>query len=244
MGNAERSANLGTAVDDQKPKRGSSLGANSAEHEAPVDEAELIRRIFAGERERYYDLIAPYERKAYIVAFSILQNPAEAEDCVQDAVLNGLRHLDQFRGEGRFGHWLIRIVVNQAKLRLRKLRPQLQDSLDGYEPEDKDGVGYAPHVLGDWREVPSEALERKEVRCALVAAVEKLPEIYREVFILRDVEENDVVSTAQILGVSQAVVKTRLLRARLQLRDLLAPALKFGPNLRREWFKKGRNPWL
>jgi RNA polymerase sigma-70 factor, ECF subfamily len=209
---------------------------------AIASEDELIRRARNGEREIFYDLIAPHERKVYVIALSILRNEAEAEDCVQDAVLKALRHLDQFRGESRFGSWLVRITINEAKMRLRKLRPLLHQSLD--EPTDDEDGEYVPRTLGDWREIPSEALERAETREAIVCAVERLADIYKEVFVLRDVEGHDVATTAQILGISEVAVKTRLLRARLQLRDILAPLLKNSGIFSRQPFKKGRNPWL
>jgi RNA polymerase sigma-70 factor, ECF subfamily len=209
---------------------------------AATEEGQLIYRILAGERELYYELVAPHERKIYIIAFSILRNQEEAEDCVQDAVLRAWSHLHQFRGESKFGSWLVRITINTAKMRLRKLRPQLHESLD--EPDEDENGNYVPRTYGDWREVPSEALERKEVRELLVNAVESLREIYREVFVLRDVEGHDVATTAQMLGISEVAVKTRLLRARLQLKDILAPLLKGSGALRRQPFKKGKNPWL
>lgn len=205
-------------------------------------ESELIRRVLAGERELYYELVAPHERKVYVMAFSILRNEQEAEDCVQDAILKAWRHLDQFRGESKFGSWLVRITINEAKMRLRKLRPELHESLD--EPDENENGSYVPRTFGDWREVPSETLERKEIRELLVNAVESMREIYREVFVLRDVEGHDVATTAQILGITEVAVKTRLLRARLQLKDMLAPLLKNSGLFSRQVFKKGKNPWL
>lgn len=207
-----------------------------------AEEGRLIRRILAGERELYYELIARHERKVYVIAFSILRNEPEAEDCAQDAILKAFRHLDQFRGESKFGSWLVRITINEAKMKLRKLRPQIHEPLDeAGENEDGD---YVPRTFGDWREIPSETLERKEIRKLVVNAVKTLRQIYREVFVLRDVEGHDVATTAQILGISEVAVKTRLLRARLQLRDILAPLLKGCGTPSRQSFKKGKNPWL
>jgi len=207
-----------------------------------TEERRLIGRILAGDRELYFDLIAPHERKIYVIAFSILHNEPEAEDCAQDAILKAWRHLDQFRGESKFGSWLVRITINEAKMKLRKLRPQLHESLDEVG-ENEDG-GYVPRTFGDWREIPSEMLERKEIRELLVNAVQGLRQIYREVFVLRDVEGHDVATTAQILGVTEVAVKTRLLRARLQLKDILAPLVKGCGTPSRQPFKKGKNPWL
>jgi RNA polymerase sigma-70 factor, ECF subfamily len=206
-----------------------------------VEEAGLIRRILAGERELFYELIAPHERKVYVIAVSILHNESEAEDCAQDAILKAWRHLNQFRGESKFGSWLVRIAINEAKMKLRKLRPQLLESLD--EADENEDGGYVPRTFGDWREIPSEMLERKEIRELLVNAVSSLRQIYREVFVLRDVEGHDVATTAQILGITEVAVKTRLLRARLQLRDILAPLVKGCGTPSRQPFKKGKNPW-
>ena len=206
-----------------------------------AQEAELIRRILAGEKELYYELICPYERSVYVAAFSILRSEADAEDCAQDAILKAFRYLSAFRGESKFGSWLVSIVLNEAKMKLRKLRPGLYESLD--EPVTNDEGDYVPQLLVDWREIPSESLERREVRDILVRAVQSLPEIYREVFVLRDIEGFDVASTAQMLEVSEAVVKTRLLRARLQMRDRVAPHIKDSSVLSRSIFKKGKNPW-
>ena len=208
-------------------------------------EAELISRILAGERERYYDLIAPYQRVVYASALSLLHNETEAEDCAQDAFIKAFCHLHEFKGESKFGSWVVRIALNEAKMKLRKLRPGLYESLDlSRESDGGEEREYVPQVLQDWREIPSESLERSEVREIIERAIKSLPTIYREVFVLREVQDYDIATTAEILGVSDAVVKTRLVRARLQMRDLLAPMLKNSTLLSRQIFKRGRNPWL
>jgi RNA polymerase sigma-70 factor (ECF subfamily) len=208
----------------------------------PTTERELIARILAGERELYYDLIAPYERMVYVSAFSLLRNEAQAEECAQEAFLKAFRHLADFKGESKFGSWLVRVAINEAKLALRKARADLYESLE-QSVEGEDGE-YIPQSLGDWREIPSEALERKEIRILLERAVNSLRPIYRQVFILRDVQGLSAAEAAQLLSVSEAVVRTRLVRARLQLRDLLAPVVKDSHVLSRMPFRKGRNPWL
>jgi len=204
------------------------------------EESELIRRILAGERELYYALIEPYQRMTYLSALAVLRNEADAEDCAQEALLKGLRHLKDFRGESKFGSWLVRITLNEAKMKVRKLRPGQYESLDEADSEDSE---YVPRILSDWREIPSEALERKEVREVLHNAMQRLPKIYREVFFLRDVQNQDIATTAQILDVTEMVVKTRLLRARLQMRDMIAPLLKQSNVFSRLLFRKGANPW-
>src|SRR5258708_12731733 len=160
---------------------------------------------------------------AYVSAFSILRNEADAEDCAQEAILKALRHIAEFRGESKFGSWLVRITLNESKMKLRKLRPSQYESLD--EGSDSEDGEYVPDTLSDWREIPSESLERKEVREVLRDAIRRLPEIYREVFVLRDVQNQDIASTAQVLGFSESVVKTRPFRPTLQITHLVPPLL-------------------
>lgn len=204
-------------------------------------EAELISRILAGEKELYHDLIAPYERMVYVSVFSLLRNEEDAEDCAQEAFLKAYRHLSKFKGESKFGSWLVRVAINEAKMQRRKLRPELYESLD--KSIDHEDGEYVPLAFGDWREIPSEVLERKEVAQVLRKGIDRLPEIYWQVFILRDVQGLSVTETAKLLEVNEAVVKTRLLRARLQLRDMLVSVLKDSNVLSRQAFKKGRDPW-
>ena len=183
---------------------------------------ELILRILAGERELFHDLIRPYEKSVYFAAFSILQNAQDAEDAAQEAVLKALKNLAAFRAESRFSTWIVSIAINEARARLRHARVLKVDSID--ETPDEDAV--TPAVVSDWREVPLEALERQELRQLLQEAMERLPQIYREVLVLRDVEEMNIAETAAVLGVSEGVVKTRLLRARLMMQKMLAPRLQ------------------
>lgn len=208
---------------------------------APADpnEQDLIRRIQAGEKECFYELIKPYERRVYAAAFGVLRNEAEAEDAAQEAFLKALSHIGQFRSEARFSTWLIQIAVNEALMRRRKAHAEIMEPIG--ERQDDEGE-YKPRDFADWREIPSEALERKEIRERLAAAVAALAEKYRAVFLLRDVQHFSIEETAEALGISRASVKTRLLRARLMLRDLLAPGLG-GAWLTRLPFEKGSKPW-
>src|SRR6266699_4147309 len=125
-----------------------------------------------------------------------------------------LSNLTRFRGEAKFSTWLIQITINEARLRLRKDRRHLYESVDEHQT-DKEGE-YFPKDFADWREIPSEALQREELRAALKRAIATLPVKYREVFILRDIQLLSTQETAQILGITEGNVKTRLLRARLQ----------------------------
>lgn len=198
----------------------------------------LLRRIRSGESELFYELIQPYERRVYSAAFSILHNEADAEDASQEAMLKAFKHIRQFRAEARFSTWLIQIAVNEARMRKR------QDHSDKIEPivdhQDDEG-NYTPREFADWREIPSETLERHEVRQKLAEALASLGHKYREVFVLRDMQHLSIEETAKALAISTASVKTRLLRARLMLRELLAPG--FGGGWRGLSFAKGNKPW-
>ena len=204
-----------------------------------LNEATLIRRIREGEHELFYQLIRPYERRVYAAALAILRNEADAEDAAQEAVLKAFKHIRQFRSEARFSTWLIQIAVNEARMRRRKQQAVVMEPM--VDQPDEDGH-YVPRDFADWREIPSETLERAEVRQKLAEALNSLGQKYREVFILRDMQQLSIENTAKALGISVPSVKTRLLRARLMLRDLLAPGL--GGNWSKALsFAKGNKPW-
>jgi RNA polymerase sigma-70 factor, ECF subfamily len=206
---------------------------------ADLREQELLRRVQAGEKQLFYELVKPYERRVYMAAFAILRNEADAEDAVQEAMLKALTHIHQFRAEARFSTWLTQITVNEALMRRRRAHSEVMEPIG--ERQDEEG-NYTPRDFADWREIPSEALERKEIRQKLADAVAALTQKYREVFVLRDVQHLSIEETAEALGISRASVKTRLLRARLMLRDLLAPGLN-GAWFGRLPFEKGNKPW-
>jgi RNA polymerase sigma-70 factor, ECF subfamily len=186
-------------------------------------EAELISRIKGGDVEAFYELVRPYERAVFLAALSLVQNDADAEEVAQEAILKAFKNLSRFRQEAKFSTWLIQISINEAKMKLRKARRHLYESIE--EGQANDEGDYIPKDFADWREIPSEALEQKELRKALTKALDSLPEKYRTVLILRDVEHLSINDTAKVLGLSEANVKTRLSRARLQMRDALAPGL-------------------
>jgi len=186
-------------------------------------EQDLIARVQAGQADAFYDLVRPYERAVFLSALSLTRNDADAEEVAQEAMLKAFKHFGSFRREAKFSTWLIQIALNEAKMKLRKNRLHLYQSID--EPQTSDDGDYIPKDFADWREIPSEALERKELRDALASALNSLPEKYRTVMMLRDVQQLSITETAQVLGISEANVKTRLSRARLQMRDLLAPGL-------------------
>jgi RNA polymerase sigma-70 factor (ECF subfamily) len=200
------------------------------------DEAKMIAAILAGDTRLFHDLIRPYERSVYVMSLSMLRNEADAEDTAQEAFLKAFRNLGSFRAESKFSTWLVSITLNEARSRLRRGQVVKMESLDDMESERSH---VSPAVLTDWREIPSEALERQEVRSMLQQAIVGLPEIYREVFLLRDVEELSVNESAEALGISIASVKVRLHRARIMLQNKLAPSLKSSSPAKRRWF-----PWL
>ena len=186
-------------------------------------ESQLIARVQAGDGDAFQELLRPYERAVYLAALSLLKNDADAEEAAQEAILKAFKNLSRFRREAKFSTWLIQIAINEAKMKLRKDRRHLYESLDEGRPsEDGD---YVPRDFADWREIPSEALEQSELRHALSRALDTLPEKYRAVLILRDVQHLSITESAQVLGISEANVKTRLSRARLQMRDALAPGV-------------------
>jgi RNA polymerase sigma-70 factor (ECF subfamily) len=197
-----------------------------------TDEAQIIASILAGNTHLFHDLIRPHERSVYAMALSLLHNEADAEDVAQEAFLKAFRNLGKFRGESKFSTWLISITLNEARGRLRSKKNVKLESLD--EPREGEGI-VTPALLRDWREIPSEALERQEIRQMLQQAITDLPLIYREVFLLRDVEDLSVNQSAEALGISIASVKVRLHRARIMLQKKLVPQLKKA-NPKRRWF--------
>ena len=188
-----------------------------------IAEEVLIQRVQNGEIEVFYELVRPYERGVFLAALSLVKNEADAEEVAQEAMLKAFKGLARFRGEAKFSTWLIQIAINEAKMKLRRDRRHLYESLEeGPRGDDDD---YMPKDYADWREIPSEALEQKELRVALTKALKSLPQKYRSVLVLRDVQQLSIAETSQALGISAANVKTRLSRARLQMRDALAPGL-------------------
>lgn len=217
------------------------LAVNNPVEDRTARERDLIARVQRGQPELFYELVQPYERRVYAAALAILRNEADAEDAAQEAMLKAFANIRQFRQESRFSTWLIQVTVNEALMRRRRQRTVGMEPIDDRN-DDKDEQGYAPRDFADWREIPSEALERKEIRQKLAEALATLDRKYREVFVLRDVEHMNIQETAETLGISIASVKTRLLRARLMLRDLLAAGWEQGWFSRLP-FEKGTKPW-
>ena len=204
----------------------------------PEFEADCIRRILSGEKQLFHDLIRPCERSIYFLLFTLLRNQAEAEDAAQETTIKVFRNLHLFRGESQFRTWVLSIARNEGLGRIRKAESRREDSLE--ELTEGQSGDFTPAVLTSWSEIPAAALERKELGAILRKAVEGLPEIYRNVVMLRDIEEMDVRESAAALGISEGAVKVRLHRARALLQRDLAPRLKgFAPKKRGKFFGWG-----
>lgn len=209
----------------------------------PATVSSLIRRILAGEKDLFHDLIRPYERGFFVVAYSILRNQDDAEEAVQQAMLKIFTHLAQLRESDTFKQWSMRIVGNEAKMYWRKRRQNLYESIDQNSTDASDEKPYRPKQFADWRDLPCDVVEKSEVREAIARALAELPDIYREVFVLRDMQHLDVAETIEVLGIGESAVKTRLHRARLMLRESLTPQFaKPSVSVWARW--KGLNPWL
>jgi RNA polymerase sigma-70 factor (ECF subfamily) len=200
--------------------------------QALPNEMEWIARILRGERDLFHELIRPYERTVFLTAVSVLRDSTEAEDAAQEAMIKAYRGLGSFRGDAKFSTWLTTITLNEARSRLRKSARVRVESLDDREQEED----YTPFLVADWREIPSETLEREELAQQIQSAIEGLPPSYREVFLLRDKEEMSIEEIAQALGVTANLVKVRLFRARMMLQKQLAPYLRRELPQRRRWF--------
>ena len=212
------------------------------EHEKTT-EPMLIRRILAGERELFHDLVRPYERGAFVLSYSILRNREDAEEAVQQAMLNIFSRLSQLDDIERFKQWAMRVVENEAKMYRRKRRQHLYESIEGSDLDPAEEKSFRPRQFADWRDLPSDIVEQAEVRSAIWKALDELPDIYRVVFVLRDVQHLDVAETSQVLGIGESAVKTRLHRARLMMRESLTPM--FAKPKGSVWDRwKGMNPWL
>jgi RNA polymerase sigma-70 factor, ECF subfamily len=195
-------------TDEMKPRQG-----------GPVDDdLVLVDRSLAGDRQAFEALVRKHERRIFRVAVAVLGNTEDAEEAMQDTFVKAYRHLSQFRKDSRFTTWLTRIAINEAlqKRASRKDHLSLDDTTAMMHP------GYVPRELGRWQEDPEKSYGKEETRLVVEAAVRSLPTIYREALILRDIEGMSAEEAAAALAVSIPALKSRLLRARLMLRDGLA----------------------
>jgi len=200
----------------------------------------MIALICEGEKAYFHELIRPYARIMFASAQAVLRNPADAEDAVQEAALKAFLHLAQLEDRRRFRAWLLQIVVNEARMHRRKLRRQLYDSID--EVDESNEGDSVPRQFADWHDLPDEALDRDQLREAVRTAVDKLPEVYREVLLLIDNQHLNYATVAEGLGVSVGALKTRIHRARMRVQEQLGPVFqpRFTDHIR---LMKGMNPW-
>jgi len=197
----------------------------ASENELHPDLA-LVDRVRAGDVSAYDALVRKYERQIFRIAQHITQNREDAEDVMQDAFVKAFEKLDQFQGNSKFYTWLVRIAVNESLMRLRKRRTGRVVSID----EDlKTEEGSVPRDFADWAPNPEDNYSQAELAEILRKTIQGLPPGFRVVFVLRDVDGLSTEETAQTLGLSIPAVKSRLLRARLQLRERLSRYFKRKP---------------
>jgi len=191
------------------------------------EELALVQAAKSGDIAAFEQLIKKYDRNVFRIAQHITQNREDAEDVVQDAFLKAYQNLKQFQGNSKFYTWLVRIAVNEALMKLRKRKTSKTVSMDeDVETED----GSVPREVADWSPNPEQLFGQSELSDILAKTIQGLPTGFRTVFVLRDVEGLSTEETAETLGLSVPAVKSRLLRARLQLRERLS-----------RYFKKKRN---
>ena len=195
----------------------------SSSHPTLVDESELVSRAQAGEDEAFSELVSRYQNKIYRLAKNITQNNEDAEDVLQEAFLKAYSHLKGFQRNSRFYTWIVRIAVNEALMKLRKRRSDRTVPLD--EPVET-GEEAVTREIAVWDDNPEQRYSHEEMQQILDDAVEDLKPDFRTVFVLRDIEELSTEETAETLGISIPAVKSRLLRARLALRESLTRKFK------------------
>lgn len=184
---------------------------------AREDEHVLVAAAKRGDQAAFEELVNRYEGKIFRLTMNITRNHEDAEDAMQDAFLKSYSHLKDFQEDSRFYTWLVRIAANEALMRLRKRRPN-HFSLDEPIEGDEDLM---PRELEDWGPSPEQRFAQTEMREILNEVIDKLEPDFRIVFVLRDIEELSTEETASTLGISIPAVKSRLLRARLKLRQKL-----------------------
>src|SRR5712671_1982642 len=196
------------------------MGAIQNKIAGPVsEELALVQSAKGGDVSAFEELVRRYDRNVFRIAQHITQNREDAEDVVQDAFLKAYSNLNQFQGQSKFYTWLVRIAVNEALMKLRRRRPERTVSLDEEVKTEEDSV---PREVADWSPNPEQQYSQAELREILSKTIQGLPPGFRTVFVLRDVEGLSTEETADALDLSIPAVKSRLLRARLQLRERLS----------------------
>jgi RNA polymerase sigma-70 factor (ECF subfamily) len=199
--------------------------AESRETAVVKDDLALVAEAKAGSYEAFEELVSRYENKIYRLGVNITGNSEDAEDVLQEAFLKAFQHLAEFREDSRFYTWLVRIAVNEALMKLRKIRSNRTVPLEDEIGEDGDPI---PRELADWKPNPEQIFAQEEIESILRDAAQKLPASYRTVFLLRDMEDLSTAEAASVLGLTEGTVKARLFRARLMLREELSKVFKRG----------------
>lgn len=195
----------------------------TASNSQAFDEAAVVERARSGDQQAFGELVHQYERKIYRLAMNITRNEEDAEDVLQEAFLKAYAHLDRFKGDSKFYTWIVRIAVNEALMKLRQRKGDRTVPLD--EPLDT-GEETMAREIAVWGDNPEQQYSKEEIQRILSDAVDTLKPDFRTVFTLRDIEEMSTEETAEILGISIPAVKSRLLRARLALREKLTRQFK------------------
>jgi RNA polymerase sigma-70 factor (ECF subfamily) len=206
----------------ESPTTQASPSANPAAEAPDFDEVELLEQLRSGSDAAFERLLRAYGGRMLAVARRMLGSEEDAQDAVQEAFLSAIKAVGSFAGQSKVGTWLHRIVVNAALMKLRTRRRKPEALIDDLLPKFLDD-GHQMQPAVDWQDTADTALMKSETRTLVRSCIERLPEIYRTVLVMRDIEEVDTEETARLLGVTTAVVKTRLHRARLALRTLLDP---------------------
>ena len=188
---------------------------------ASVSDEELVARARAKDFGAFEQLLDRYEDKIFRLAYRFVRNESEAKEILQDTFLSIWRKLDTFKGDAQFGSWLYRVAANTALMRLRSQRRHPEISTEELPVGYLDNYGQVPSVGENWSKRPDDELQSEELRRHIQTSVDALPEIYRTVFLLRDVEGLSTEETGEILSISVPTVKTRLHRARIALRDAI-----------------------
>jgi RNA polymerase sigma-70 factor (ECF subfamily) len=191
--------------------------------QAGADETVLLAQARDGDTQAFGELVRRYESKIFRLAQHITQNREDAEDVLQETFLKAYEHLDQFQGNSKFYTWVVRIAVNQALMKLRRRKTDKSVSLDETIDTGEDTI---VREIAAWDENPEQRFSREEIGQILESAIQALEPPYRSVFALRDIEGFSTEETADALGLSVPAVKSRLLRARLQLRERLTRQFK------------------
>jgi RNA polymerase sigma-70 factor (ECF subfamily) len=190
--------------------------------------SDIIERVRSGDNEAFWRLVQPHQRSLRVAAYSLLHNADDAAEIVQETMLKALRNIHQLKDGQSFRSWLMSIAMNEARMRIRKGHEE------PWPDEDvSDELPFKPRDFADWHETPLQAVERKEIQDAVHRALQLLSPRLREVFVLRDIQHFSVPETASIVGTPTALISLRLHRARLEMREFLAPL-----------FRRTTSPWV